>query len=115
MLWVLKRTVSMSTQNTKHMLKLMGKKLFTIVSSKTLFILTSVACFVCFCRHGKHSHHSHSRHGHCASHTLSPISPLSAKKTHTRSRSDATGKSLTILVEGVVVVLGFGKGICEMG
>ena len=39
MLWVLKRTVSMSSfEHPKHMLKLMGKKIFTILRSKILFI-----------------------------------------------------------------------------
>ena len=40
MLWVLKRTVSMdsSFEHPKHMLKLMGKRIFTILCSKILFI-----------------------------------------------------------------------------
>ena len=36
-LWVLKRTVSFF-EHPKHMLKLIGKKIFTILRSKTLFI-----------------------------------------------------------------------------
>ena len=40
MLWVLKRTVSMrrSFKRQKHMLKVMGKKIFTISSRIVLFI-----------------------------------------------------------------------------
>ena len=40
MLWVLKRTVSMrgSFEHPKHMLQLMGKKIFTILLSKNVFI-----------------------------------------------------------------------------
>ena len=42
MLWVLKRTVSMRRffEHPKHMLKLMGKKIFTFLRQKLLFILT---------------------------------------------------------------------------
>ena len=44
MLWVLKRTVSMRRffEHPKHMLKLMGKKIFTILRSKIVFISTYV-------------------------------------------------------------------------
>ena len=40
MLWALKRTVSMrrSYEQPKHMLKQMGKKIFTILRSKILFM-----------------------------------------------------------------------------
>ena len=39
MLWVPKRTVSMSPfEHPKHMLKLIGKKIFTVLRSKNLFI-----------------------------------------------------------------------------
>ena len=40
MLWVLKRTVSVggSFEHPKHMLKLMGKEIFTMLRSKFLFI-----------------------------------------------------------------------------
>ena len=42
MLWVLKRTFSMrpSFEHPEHMLKLMGKKIFTILSWNILFIKT---------------------------------------------------------------------------
>ena len=44
MLWVLKRTVSMrrdgSFEHPKHMLKPMGKKIFMVLRSEILFILT---------------------------------------------------------------------------
>ena len=42
MLWVLRRTVSMkrSFEHPKHMLKLMGEKIFTILRYKILFTLT---------------------------------------------------------------------------
>ena len=52
MLWVLKRTVSMrpffSFEPLKHMLKLMGKKIFTILRLKFLFISTCAIDYI-FC------------------------------------------------------------------
>ena len=42
MLWVLKRTISVRRffEHPKHALKLMSKKIFTILHSKFLFILS---------------------------------------------------------------------------
>ena len=41
MLWVLKRDGSL--EHTKHVLKLIGKKIFTLLRSKILFIYTCVS------------------------------------------------------------------------
>ena len=51
MLWVLKRTVSMRRffKHPKHMLKMMGKKIITILHAKILLNWTYVYVpFICF-------------------------------------------------------------------
>ena len=40
MLWVLKRTVILRLEHPKHMFKFMDKKIFTILRSTNLIILT---------------------------------------------------------------------------